>query len=186
MEPSKIEIIKEKYYELGYLQLSELINEDLYDIFLVVKEYGLDDYLFDDELAADIKKDFMKRMNFRQMQEKYHIPANCIVKVMQKYGIDKGKKRWSEEETYIIKNYYNRIPFRDLMSMLIPRSEYSVRKYASQVKLTNDMEYWTPEEEQYLYDNMTVIPTRLIAQNLNRSSYACFAKYKKHINSLNS
>lgn len=179
MDSEKVKKIKENFYSLGYVKLSEMINEDIYDIFLVVKELGLNDYLKDEELIEAVKNDFKKRMSCGDLSKKYNIPVFCVSKIIEGIFANEGRRRWSDDEIKILDEYYGKVEFCDLKEMLVPRSSYSIRKAASNRNLTSHMVKWSAEEKNFLYDNMKLIPVKEIAACLDKSEYACFAMYKK-------
>lgn len=178
MNSSKVNKIIELYNNIGYLKLSELLNEEVYDIYKVVKKYGLDNYLYDEDLANNVINDYQNKTSFKKIEEKYSISIDCIIKILQKNNIVGGKRRWTQEEDYIIKKYYKNVPFDDILGMLPHRNVTSIRRYASRNNITTKIELWTKEQEEYLLENMFNIPTNKIASYLGKTNYACLSKYK--------
>ncbi|MFA6988522.1 MAG: SANT/Myb-like DNA-binding domain-containing protein [Candidatus Gastranaerophilaceae bacterium] len=78
-------------------------------------------------------------------------------------------RRWTEKEIEILKNYYNKIPVKELVTLLSDRSTYAIYCVARDLKLElNEMnknvlgknQRWSYNEDESLINNFHILPSK--------------------------
>lgn len=95
--------------------------------------------------------------------------------------MQKKRKQWTQDEKDILKNIYPTASW-DEMIMLFGTSKNNITYKAKQLGIQRQMvnfAKYKPEEVKYIKKNYGIIPTKIIAEELGRTSVAIEAKAKK-------
>ncbi len=96
--------------------------------------------------------------------------------------LEREGTRWTKDELYMLKkNVECNIPIEIICDEL-QRSPSAVRSQIKRMGYNSNgvkIDYWTPEEETWLFENYEKYPLKELAKNLNRNISSISAKYKR-------
>lgn len=104
------------------------------------------------------------------------------IKFKRKFDNTISRKRWTDEEINILKQNYSIVPIDVMMQLLPNRNKNMITNQAISLHLVsyhNINSKWTNDEIQYLKNNWSILPDKLIAKDLEKSFYAVKAKRQK-------
>lgn len=89
------------------------------------------------------------------------------------------KKKWTNDEVQILKDFYNVKPMEEIIRLLPDRSRESIIKKAKGLGLNSENKHWSEEEVSYLEEKWGVIPVENIAKKLGRTKNGILLKAHK-------
>ena len=172
----ELEILKNNYSTTDWDVLSNLLyRHNKEDIITKASKLGIkrEQYFWSEEDIDILKNSYSKGLPLKDIEKLLNGKFNqqSIATKANKLGVVKIKK-WTDEETDIIKNYYSFMPLDEICKLLPNRKRNNIIAKAKNLGIKSYeylQKHWSEEDLDFLISNYKNMTDEEIAHILNRS-----------------
>lgn len=172
----ELEILKNNYPTADWgVLLNLLCRHNKEDIITKASKLGIkrEQYFWSDDDINILKESYSKGLSLKDVEKLLNNKFNqqSIATKANKLGIAKIKK-WTNEETDIMKNYYSSMPLDEICKLLPNRKRDNIIAKAKNLGIKSYeylQKHWSEEDLEFLISNYKNMTDEEIANTLNRS-----------------